>query len=152
MYGSFGAGKTFHANCVANALIDKGFRVKATQFEELYRLEQVTKNKADFFTTLSRYALVVLDDLGAEKNNSSMRSFVFTVIDTLYKSKTPFIITTNLSIEEIKSPSESENRRIYERILERCPCPISVERPEGSIRLQRVRETHADYKRMLGLE
>ena len=80
-----------------------------------------------------------------------MNSFVFTVIDKLYTSKTPFVITTNLSIDEIKNPLNEENGRIYQRILERCPYPIKVERDSGSIRLQLVREESAAYRAMLGL-
>jgi DNA replication protein DnaC len=151
LYGPFGSGKSYHSYQVANALLDLGYRVKVAQFEDLAREEQSRTHKNAFFDELTRYDLVVLDDLGAEKKSPSMNNFFFTVIDKLYLSKTPFVITTNLSIDEIKNPLNEENGRIYQRILERCPYPIKVERESGSIRLQLVREESAAYKTMLGL-
>lgn len=150
LYGQFGTGKSFHAYQVANALIDRLYRVKVTQFEELFRAEPIDKaGKNGFFKSLSSYALVVLDDLGAEKKSSAMQAFVFTVIDTLYRAKTPFIITTNLSLSEMRAPQDKENFRIYERIFERCPSPIAVERPGGSIRAMLSAEQRGTYQSLL---
>ncbi|MBQ9112061.1 MAG: ATP-binding protein [Clostridia bacterium] len=152
LYGPFGTGKSYHACQVANALIDRLLPVKVTQFEDLYRLSQNERDKSAFFRSLTRNALVVIDDLGAEKKSDAMQSFVFTVIDKLYISKTPFIVTTNLTIDELKRPENKENGRIYERILERCPYPVLVERKEGSVRRQLIRENYEKYKALWDAE
>ena len=138
-YSACGMGKSHSAYQIANALVDRLYRVKMWQFDELFNAAQMERDKNAFFRTLSQYDLVILDDLGAEKKSDTMRSFVFTVIDTLYRSRTPFIITTNLTFEEITNPTDREMVRIYERILERCDL-ICFDRPEGSIRAQKKKE------------
>lgn len=148
LYGTVGSGKSFHAYQVANALVDKIYRVKVTLFEELYR-DIPDKHKNEYFKRLSKYDLVILDDLGAENKSAAMLSFVFSVIDTLYREKTPFIITTNLSLEEIKTTTDEERKRIYTRIIERCPSPICV---TGNIRTKIANEKSRDYKTMLGID
>ncbi len=45
---------------------------------------------------------------------------MFTVVDSRYRSRKPMIITTNLTLEEIKNPPDLAHARIYDRILERC--------------------------------
>ena len=42
------------------------------------------------------------------------------VIDERYKSGKTFIITTNLSLEELQNPADLEHGCIYDRIMERC--------------------------------
>ena len=42
------------------------------------------------------------------------------MIDERYKSGKSFIITTNLSLEELRNPADLEHGRIYDRIMERC--------------------------------
>ena len=45
---------------------------------------------------------------------------IFSVIDCRIRSGRPLIITTNLSLKEIKSETMLDKRRIYDRILEMC--------------------------------
>ena len=56
------------------------------------------------------------------------------------------IITTNLSAEEMKKPSDLGNSRIYDRILERCH-PVAVE--GQSIRRQNLKEDFWQMQRVL---
>ena len=64
--------------------------------------------------------LLIIDDLGVERDTSYALETVYLVIDERYKSGQPFIITTNLSLEELCNPADLEHGRIYDRIMERC--------------------------------
>ena len=61
-----------------------------------------------------------IDDLGVERDTPYVLETVYLVIDERYKSGKPFIITTNLSLEELRNPADLEHGRIYDRIMERC--------------------------------
>ena len=45
---------------------------------------------------------------------------MFFVIDSRYRSRRPMIVTTNLTLDEIKHPPDLAHARIHDRILERC--------------------------------
>lgn len=66
------------------------------------------------------YDLLIIDDLGVERNTEYAMEQMFHVIDCRYRSRKPMIITTNLKLEEIKNPPDLAHARIYDRILERC--------------------------------
>lgn len=126
LHGSNGTGKTFYAACIANALIDSGRRVLVTNFARLSnQLQGMYEGKQEFIDDLSKYSLLVLDDLGAERQSEYMQEQVFNIVNARYCSGLPFIVTTNLTIEEISKPQDSGRARIYNRILERC-FPIEV--------------------------
>ena len=75
---------------------------------------------ADCIANLDDYSLLIIDDLGVERNTEYAMEQMFTVIDSRYRSKKPLIVTTNLKLEEIKNPPDLAHARIYDRILERC--------------------------------
>jgi DNA replication protein DnaC len=126
LYGRNGTGKTFYASCIANALIDTGQRVLVTNFARLSnQLQGMYEGKQRFIDSLNAYSLLVLDDLGAERQSEFMQEQVFNIVNARYCSGLPFIVTTNLTIEEISKPQDAGRARIYNRILERC-FPIEV--------------------------
>lgn len=126
LHGANGTGKTFYASCIANALIDTGRRVLVTNFARLSnQLQGMYEGKQSYIDSLSKYSLLVLDDLGAERQSEYMQEQVFNIVNARYCSGLPFIVTTNLTIEEISKPQDSGRARIYNRILERC-YPIEV--------------------------
>ena len=101
-----GTGKSFFAGCIANALLDRDVPVLMTNFPSI--LNQLTgvfaEDRAAFITSLDDYSLLVIDDLGVERNTEYAMEQMFTVIDSRYRSKKPLIVTTNLKLEEIKNP------------------------------------------------
>lgn len=149
LYGTVGTGKTYYAACVANALIDEGYRVLMTNFARLTNQIQGTfDGKQKYIDDLSNYTLLIIDDLGAERQSEFMQEMVFNIIDSRYRSGLPFIITTNLTAEEIKKPQNVSYSRIYDRIIERC---FPVEVSGTSRRRQNVKDTFFDVKEKLGL-
>lgn len=149
LFGTVGTGKTYLAAAVANALIDEGYDVLMTNFARLTnKIQGMFDGKQEFIDSLNKYALLIIDDLGAERKSEFMQEQVFNIIDARYRSGLPFIITTNLTREELLKPQEIGYSRIYDRILERCH-PISVE--GVSRRRQKVKESFADMQKQLGL-
>lgn len=149
LFGTVGTGKTYFAAAVANALIDNGYNVLMTNFARLTnQIQGMYEGKQEFIDSLNRYTLLILDDLGAERKSEYMQEMVFNIIDSRYRSGLPFIVTTNLTAQEIKNPQDVGYSRIYDRILERC-FPIEVS--GGSRRRQKVKETFTDVKEKLGL-
>lgn len=147
-YGNTGTGKTYAACEIANALIDKGCPVLVTNFARILNTLQGTYDKQEYIDGFNAFPLIVIDDLGIERDTAFAKEQVFNVIDSRYRSGLPMIITTNLTMEKIKNPEDIENRRIYDRILERC-FPIEV--GGGSRRRKAVREDYETMKNLLGL-
>lgn len=151
LFGDVGTGKTYFAACIANALIDRDYKVLMTNFVELaYQIEGRYNAKQEFIDSLNRYDLLVVDDLGVERDSASgyMQEMVYNIIDSRYRAGLPFIVTTNLTADQLKNPADIRYKRIYDRILERC-FPLEVK--GESRRRQALRDTHADMKAMLGL-
>lgn len=149
LYGTVGTGKTYFAACIANKLIDEGYSVLMTNFARLTnQIQGMFDGKQEFIDGLNRYTLLIIDDLGAERKSEFMQEMVFNIIDSRYRSGLPFIITTNLTADEIKKPQDVGYSRIYDRILERC---FPVEVTGTSRRRQNVKETFFDVKEKLGL-
>lgn len=148
LYGSVGTGKTYAACEVANALIDRGYPVLVTNFARLINTLQGTFEKQEYIDSLNKFQLIIIDDLGIERDTSFAREQVYNIIDGRYRAGLPMIITTNLSIDKIKKPDDIENKRIYDRILERC---FPLECNGKSRRLKKVRNDYEEMKRILGL-
>lgn len=127
--GNVGTGKTFMAACIANALLEKCVPVLVTSFPRLLRqFEGFDKDKNRLLASLNDFKLLVIDDLGVERQSDFALEQVYTVIDERYKSGKPMIITTNIPLEELRNPADIRYSRIYDRILESC-VPIQLEGP-----------------------
>ena len=127
LYGSVGTGKTYYAACIANELLDKGYSVLMTNFARLTnQLQGKFEGRQEYLDSLNDYNLLIIDDLGAERDSEFMQEIVFHITDARYRSGKPFIITTNLSIEELMNTDKLAHKRIYDRILERC-YPVKVD-------------------------
>ena len=119
-FGAVGNGKTFFAGCIANYLIDRGYKVL---FTNIYRLEGHMKHERDrddYLDSLESYDLLIVDDFGTERDTEYMNEIVFQIIDARYRSGLPMIITSNITAEELGRPEDIKNQRIYSRILDRC--------------------------------
>lgn len=120
-YGECSTGKTFAAACIANCLLDQGVSVVMTSFVDILAMLQRDPEEAeDLMTRINRVKLLIIDDLGAERDTSYALEKVYGVIDSRYRQNRPLILTTNLSLDEMLNETDVRYRRIYERVFEMC--------------------------------
>lgn len=148
LWGDVGTGKSFIAGCIANALLDKGVPVIMTNFARLLNklTDMYAGDRNAYIDSFNRYQLMIIDDLGVERNSEFAREQVFSVIDSRYRSELPMIVTTNLTLEELQHPEDLSRSRIYDRVLERC-LPIRVN--DQNIRELNQAATFAQAKQLL---
>ena len=128
LWGPVGTGKSFIAGCIANALLDQGVPVMMTNFARLLNrlTDMYAGDRNTYIDSFNSFPLLIIDDLGVERNSEFAREQVFSVIDSRYRSQLPMIVTTNLTPKEMKNPTDLSRARIYDRVLERCT-PIRVD-------------------------
>lgn len=148
-FGSIGTGKTFFASCIGNGLLAKLVPVAVTNFPRLLNLLQGSQEKQKLLDRLSVYKLLIIDDLGVERDSSFAAEQVFNVIDARASSKLPLIVTTNLTLEELEHPASMQYARIYDRILELCPVRFKM---TGASRRVENAERRKETARKLLLE
>ena len=136
LWGDVGTGKSFAAACIANALLEQAIPVLMTNFSKI--LNQMgamySEERYQYIASFNHYSLLIIDDLGIERSTEYAKEQVYAVIDERYKANLPLIITTNLTIGEIRNPDNVADARIYSRVLEMCT-PVQV---GGSDRRQAV--------------
>lgn len=122
LWGGVGTGKTHTAACAANALLDKEVSVGFFSLAGLIdRMQGLTGEQRQALTErLLSPALLVLDDLGAERDTAWGRERLFEIIDRRIKTGRPMLITTNLDPKNMAEAEDLAEKRIYDRILESC--------------------------------
>lgn len=149
LYGSVGVGKSYIAGCIANAVLDKGYQVLMTTFDRIETTAfGMSSGKQEYFDSLNRIPLLILDDLGAERDTEYMQEIVYKVIDSRCRVNLPIIITSNLTSQELKSPENIMKQRIYSRLLKMCH-PIHVKGDDQ--RKRKALESYAETKKILGI-
>ena len=146
LYGAVGAGKSYGAACIANALIAQRIPAFMSNFSGILNGMGETFEKNSYISSLMRYPLLILDDFGVERSTEYSLEQVFNVIDSRYRAGKPLIVTTNLTLADLKSPADTAHRRIYDRLLEMC-VPINFG-TEGR-RAERAKEKLHDAARLL---
>ena len=120
-WGDVGTGKTYAAACIANALLSRGIPVVMTSLVKLLEIIQGgEEQESDVISRMNSAKLVIFDDLGAERNTDYALEKVYNIIDSRYRRKLPMLLTTNLTIEEMKQEVDRRYTRIYDRVFETC--------------------------------
>lgn len=153
--GTKGNGKTYSTGCIANELLSQGIPVVCVSIINL--LERIKKNfntwgdqgTQEILNTLNNADLLIIDDLGTENNTSWVRAMIYQIIDDRYRKKKPLIITTNLSLDELRKKYDPDGSdRTYDRLVnEMC---TSIEINEPSIRLKKGFEKTEYLREMMG--
>lgn len=127
LWGNVGTGKTFAAHCVCNALLERDEPVSVF-VTSLSRVLNSGWDKSETVTRVRNAPLCVFDDLGAERSSEYALENVFMLVDERYRARKPLIVTTNLTLNDLKNPQDMRHGRIYDRILEMC-VPVYFDGP-----------------------
>ena len=122
-YGDTGLGKTFMSNCIAKALLDKGFTViyqtsfKMFEIIEEYKFHNINNSiSKENYNNLFECDLLIIDDLGTELTNTFTVSELFMILNTRLLNKKKTIISTNFSLGKL---AETYTERISSRIFDK---------------------------------
>lgn len=112
--GTVGCGKSFLSGCVAKELMDCGMSVvyfSASQLFDILYQNRLYNDGEDLYN----YDLVIVDDLGSEVTNSVVTAALFTFLNERILRGKSTIISTNLSLSELK---DRYSERIASRIIQ----------------------------------
>lgn len=146
-WGNVGTGKSYTAAVIANELLERQHSVIMTSFVKLLNeLGNYDNDVSGYIDRLNRAKLLIIDDLGAERSTDYALEKVYDIIDSRYRSGKPIILTTNLTIKEMKDCDDIRYNRIYDRIFEMC-YPVKI---EGlSWRKKEAAHRYEDMKKIL---
>jgi len=148
--GNCGTGKTFLAACIANELINQGFSVLMTNFSRLVNIIfGLREGKQNYIDSLNSYDLLIIDDLGVERQSEYVAEIVQNIVDSRYRAGLPLIITTNLTPKDFSAESSDiAKSRLYSRISEMC-LPVVVSGADR--RKKNSAACDSELKKLLGL-
>lgn len=128
LYGGLGTGKTYLAACIANELLDMGHRVIMASLPTLIADLGFGEEREDMIGHLARVDLLILDDVGVERSTEYSLEQAYEVINARYKAGKPLIVTTNLTMRDIRDETGLARKRSFDRLIEMCK-PVMVSGP-----------------------
>ena len=119
-YGTVGTGKSFLSGCIASELLQSGHSViyfsASGLFDTLARYTFDARAKealSGFYEDIYNCDLLIIDDLGTEMTNTFVASQLFSCLNERHLRKNSTIISTNLSLEELR---DRYSDRVFSRI------------------------------------
>ena len=149
-YGTVGTGKSFFAGAITNALLEKCVPATVTNFPRLLNILQSERNRQQVIDHLRAYHLLVIDDLGVERDSTYAAEQIYGVIDARVRSRLPLIVTTNLTMDEFTDAPSMQFKRIYDRVLEACPVTLKLLGESRRVSIAAVRGANA--RKLMGLD
>lgn len=147
--GPVGTGKSFLAAAIANELISQGTPCLMTNFSRIIsRVSEKFGGDQKYLDDLNRFDLLIIDDLGAERNSEYTWEKVMDVIDARYRAGLPLIVTTNLNPKDLYDPSDIRRQRVFSRLKEMC---IFLEVNGADRRNKKMQDKLTAAKSLLGL-
>lgn len=124
MAGPSGSGKSHLAVAIVKAIAETGKSAIFQSVPELLAKLRLTYDKNndgetedEILEQLTKCDLLVLDDIGAEKQSAWTEERLYLLIDRRYRDKRATIVTTNLNYNEIE---KLLGTRAMDRLLETC--------------------------------
>lgn len=147
--GSVGTGKSFLAAAIANELINQGTPCLMTNFSRIIsRVSEKFGGDQKYLDDLNRFDLLIIDDLGSERDTEFTWEKVMNVVDARYRAGLPLIITTNLTLKDLADPSDIRRQRVFSRLKEMC---VFLEVNGADRRNKKMRDKMESAKLLLGL-
>lgn len=119
-YGTVGSGKSFLSGCIAKELLKEGnsviyFSASALMdFFSKYAFDYKSRDESEeAYRDIYECDLLIIDDLGTEVTNGFSISRLFTCLNERHLRKKSIIISTNLSLEELR---DRYSDRIFSRL------------------------------------
>jgi len=163
LHGKAGCGKTYLSFAIANELYKKGKAVIAISVARiLAAIKDSYSNHGDagendVLNTLREASLLILDDLGVEYKTAWAYEKLYAIIDIRYRANKPTIITTNLTLAELrenlaavdaKSNQRDPSERILNRVTEMC---VPYEVKGASLRVEKGKQKRVELFTQLGI-
>ena len=148
LWGPVGTGKSYAAACIANELIDRAHTVVMTSIVRLLSLAE----DDEFDMLMHRMTdceLMILDDLGAERGTDYALEKVYYIIESRHRAGKPMIITTNLTLTDMRQIEDERYTRTYDRVLDNC-YPMQWTGP--SWRKVQAKDKFKNFENMLGIK
>lgn len=111
-------GKSHLAAAICNEVMRHGLRCRFVNVPAMLASMEGYGERMAFASSLTRCDLVVLDDLGTERDSAYAAELLFLAVDALYTSMTAALVTTNLTAAELADPSGLSAKRILGRLKE----------------------------------
>lgn len=147
--GQVGTGKSFLAACIANELINQGTPCLMTNFSRIIsRVSEKFGGDQKYLDDLNRFDLLIIDDLGAERDTEFTWEKVMNVIDARYRAGLPLIITTNFGPKDFADRGDIRRQRVFSRLKEMC---ILLEVKGTDRRSKKMQDKLETAKSLLGL-
>ena len=148
-YGAVGTGKTFLSACIVNALIEQGRPCLCTNFARITNtIQSRFEGRQEYLDGMNRFDLLVIDDLAAERDTEFMGEIIMNIIDTRYRTGKPIIVTTNLTANELRNPTNIRRARIFSRLFE-MTMMVEVNGPDR--RKQKAIDDYSKFANILGI-
>ena len=147
-YGNVGTGKSFFAACIANELISQEYVVAFDNCRGY--ADMAFEDKEVFHDTITYSDLLVLDDMGMERETEYMKETLFQILDKRCQAGKPIIVTTNLTADQLKAPRNTDEERVFSRLLNKT-VPVLMKGEDR--RRENGRATNEEWRaRLLGRE
>lgn len=118
LFGTTGVGKTFFSHCIAKEVMQSAHSVlylTATELFDALLSKALNRDEESLalYEQIQSCDLLIIDDLGTERNTDFVVSQLFVCLNERILNKKSTIISTNLTLEKIKS---NYTERTFSRI------------------------------------
>ena len=116
--GKVGTGKTHLACSIAHSAIEQGVPTKFINVVSMISELKERINIPQFIKSYADIDLLIIDDLGKEKNSEFVSRTVYQIINIRYEKEIPTIITTEGAMSTMTSHYKEKGNAIQSRIAE----------------------------------
>lgn len=118
LFGDTGRGKTYTLFAMNKRFREIGMQSKIENWVELLlELRERTQYLRDAINELLNTNILMIDDLGSERQTEWSQEILYTIINIAYEREKKIFIATNLSLEKF---TLVYGDRIFSRLMEMC--------------------------------